>query len=207
MEALDFYFSPGSRYSYLAMCRLPEIEARFNLEFDWIPVSGPRIRALRGVDPFSGKPVSEQYDWGYRRRDAEAWAAYYGVPYQEPRDVHFDGDLLVRAATVAGLLGSKKDYAISLAREVYGHGSWPIEPLLCIQVAADTGLDVGEFGARLRAPECREMVEKRCAQAVDRGVFGVPTFFVGQQLFWGNDRLVLVEHALRQTGADQTDDP
>lgn len=54
MPTLDFYFAPGSRYSYLATCRLPIMEQTYGVEFDWIPVTGTRIRALRGVDPFNG---------------------------------------------------------------------------------------------------------------------------------------------------------
>jgi len=91
MPTLNFYFAPGSRYSYLATCRIPALEQKYGVEFDWIPVTGTRIRALRGADPFSGPPVSGQYDWEYRRRDAEAWAAYYQVPYREPVDHDFDG--------------------------------------------------------------------------------------------------------------------
>lgn len=197
MPTLDFYFAPGSRYSYLATCRLPFLEQRYGVEFDWIPVSGPRIRTLRGADPFKGPPVSGQYDWDYRRRDAEAWAAYYGVPYREPVDVHFDGDLLIRAATAAKRLGHGKSYAIALTAEVYAKGSWPLDDALCRRVAQDTGLGKDEFSALLADQGVADEVEQACKRAVDRDVFGVPTCFVGAAMFWGNDRLVLVEEALK----------
>ena len=197
MPTLDFYFAPGSRYSYLATCRLPILEQTYGVKFDWIPVSGPRIRTLRGADPFKGPPVSGQYDWGYRRRDAEAWAAYYRVPYREPVDIHFDGELLIRAATAARRMGRGKSYAIALTAEVYARGSWPLDEALCRRVAGDTDLDQDEFTVLLGDPDTADQVERVCRQAVDRGVFGVPTCFVGEAMFWGNDRLVLVEEALK----------
>ena len=198
MPTLDFYFAPGSRYSYLATCRLPVLERKYGIEFDWIPVTGTRIRELRGADPFKGPPVSGQYDWGYRRRDAEAWAAYYGAPYREPRDIHFDTELLTRAATAARRMGRGKDYAIALTAEVYALGSWPLDDALCRRVAQDRGLDKEKFSSLLDDPETADMVEQACRQAVDRGVFGVPSCFVGEAMYWGNDRLVLVEEALKK---------
>ena len=71
-DRLTYYFSTGSRYSYLSMSQVPGIERRYGVEFDWVPVNGKRIRNLRGVDPFQGPPQSGQYDWEYREQDAKA---------------------------------------------------------------------------------------------------------------------------------------
>ena len=51
---LQYFFSTGSRYSFLSMSQVPALERRFGVSFDWIPVNGKRIRQLRGVDPFAG---------------------------------------------------------------------------------------------------------------------------------------------------------
>jgi len=105
-EAVEFFFSPGSRYCYLAASQIPALEAETGCRVDWRPVDGHALRALRGRDPFLGEPPSGQYDWTYRRTDAEAWADYYGIPFREPPDHDLDFDLLVRAATVAKRLGA-----------------------------------------------------------------------------------------------------
>lgn len=205
MLTLDFYFSPGSRYSYLAMSQIPLIEKRFSVEFDWLPVSSKRIRALRGVDPFSrtpvsAHPVSGQYDWSYRREDAERWAAVYDIPYVEPRP-HFDFDLLVRASIAARLLGEARTYACELTSEVYARGTWPLDANICKDVAARTKLDATEFEALLESPQTFEATEVAAVEAVERGVFGVPTFFIDGKMFWGNDRLMLVEYELSRLQA------
>ncbi len=68
--------------------------------------------------------------------------------------------------------------------------------------AEDVGLDAQAFRAGLEDPATAELHEAALQEAHRRGAFGVPTFFVGDHLFWGNDRLPLVEHALRKAGAE-----
>src|SRR5439155_15350497 len=87
---VEFFFSPASRYSYLAASQMPALEAETGCRVEWRPVSGVEIRGLRGRDPFAGTPVSGQYDWTYRRRDAEGLAGHYGIPFRVPPDREVD---------------------------------------------------------------------------------------------------------------------
>jgi 2-hydroxychromene-2-carboxylate isomerase len=91
---VEFFFSPGSRYSYLAASQMPSLERETGCRVDWRPVNGSDIRSLRGRDPFAGDPASGQYEWSYRRADAERWASYYSIPFREPPTHHFDSRLL-----------------------------------------------------------------------------------------------------------------
>ncbi len=196
MQNLEFYFSPGSRYSYLALSQLPGVEREFGVQFDWIPVVGGRIREIRGVDPFQGPPQSGQYDWEYRRIDAEAWADLYAIPFQEPQSVVFDSDMLGRSAVVAKQLNVVQEYSWELASEVFGRGTWPLNDAVAIRTAQSLSLDVELFERLLSSDRIREEIEANCQSAVSKGVFGTPTFFVGPKMFWGNDRIPLVRHEL-----------
>lgn len=191
---VEFFFSPGSRYSYLAASQMTGLEAANGCTVDWRPVHGPDLRRRRGHDPFVGEPVSGQYDWGYRRRDAEAWAEYYGIPFREPPSHDFDFKLLARAAMVAKRLGVAARYSWRLCSAVYGSGTWPLDRALCIRLATEMGLPGADFSALLADPETDRHLDETAADAHRRGAFGVPTFFVGDRMFWGNDRLVLVRH-------------
>jgi 2-hydroxychromene-2-carboxylate isomerase len=75
------YYAVGSRYSYLASTQMATLERQTGCEVVWRPLHSADLYALRGASPFEGRPVSGQYDWDYRRLDAERWADYYGVPY------------------------------------------------------------------------------------------------------------------------------
>jgi 2-hydroxychromene-2-carboxylate isomerase len=200
MPELKFFYSPASRYSYLALTQVPAIEREFGVSFEWIPNVGGRIRELRGADPFAGPPLSGQYDWAYRQKDAEAWARYYGVPYQEPRSVEFDSPLLGAAAVAALHFDRGHSYSCELAAEVFARGSWPLDHQLCVRLAAEHGIDSDVFEIALAAPETAEQLEANCRLAHELGVFGNPTFMVAGDMFWGQDRLPLVRQALDALG-------
>ncbi len=195
---LTYFFSTGSRYSYLSMARIPSLEVRYGVKFDWVPVNGKRIRALLGRDPFAGPPQSGQYDWGYRERDAKAWAKLYGVVFNEPRDVEFDVECLLRGVIAAGRQGDVRSFAWALAQCVFADGAWPLDQTVVDGVAAAHDLDMARFADDCADPQTQLELERNCAAAVERGAFGTPTFFVDEELYWGNDRLPLVERRLQE---------
>jgi len=195
---LKFFYSPGSRYSYLALSQVPSIERDFDVEFDWVPVVGSRIRQLRGVDPFAGQPQSEQYNWSYRERDASAWADLYGIEFHEPQDVVFDSNLLGRGAIVAKRRGAVREYSWQLANKVFGESVWPIDEKLVVDTARSLGMPAPEFATEVTSDELIDAIEQNCRSAVANGVFGTPSFLVGSELIWGNDRLPLLRHALEK---------
>jgi 2-hydroxychromene-2-carboxylate isomerase len=91
IENIDFYYSIGSRYSYLASTQIDALKKETGCHVEWHPVNSVRLIAQRESSPFKGKPVSGQYEWTYRELDTKRWAKFYGVPYLEPRGrVHFD---------------------------------------------------------------------------------------------------------------------
>ncbi len=197
---VTYYFSTGSRYSYLSMARVPMLERKHGVEFDWVPVNGKRLRALREADPFQGPPQSGQYEWPYREADARAWAGLYGIPYEEPQDVEFDVELLLRGVIAAGRQGRLRDFAWALAQEVFASGSWPLDQAVVDRVGAMLELDGTRLSRDCADPAVQVELEDNCAAAHARGAFGTPTLFLDEQLFFGNDRLVLLDHALTLRG-------
>ncbi len=200
--AVDFYYGLGSRYSYLASTQLERIAAETGCRFDWHPLKSGALMELRGGHPFRGEPASGQHEWPYRRLDAEAWAEYYGVPYREPVDFLVDPKFLALASTAAKRLGAVEAYSKRLFQAIFVEGGAIAEADL-IGFAADAGLDTAAFRAHLEAPATVEMHEAALQEAHRRGAFGVPTFFVGERLFWGNDRLPLVAHFINKARAEE----
>jgi 2-hydroxychromene-2-carboxylate isomerase len=196
---VDFFFSPGSRYSYLAASQIPQLESDTGCRVHWRPVRGTDIRSFRGRDPFVGEPVSGQYEWHYRRHDAERWARYYGIPFREPPSRALDFQLLVRAAESANRMGAVAAYGWRLAFAVYGSGEWPLDLSLCVRIAGEVGLPTSDFSPLIADPETDRRLKTTAKEAYERGAFGVPTFFLGGKMFWGNDRIVLLRHALSES--------
>ncbi|RQW37599.1 2-hydroxychromene-2-carboxylate isomerase [Novosphingobium sp. LASN5T] len=199
----DFYFGVGSRYSYLASTQLAALEAETGVKFNWLAVDSAQLIAAAhgGRSPFAGTNGSGQYDWGYRQKDAEAWAAFYGVPFREPHGrLALDPNLLSLACTAARGLGVAEAYAHALLRAVFADDLPAVDRAVCIACASRVGLDRDAFATALDDENTWKERERVTAKAIEQGAFGVPTFVVNQRLFWGNDRIVLLRHALLQTG-------
>jgi 2-hydroxychromene-2-carboxylate isomerase len=195
MEEVEFFFGLGSRYSYLAFTQIARIEASHSCTFSLQPISSAELMHLRGKSPFQGSPLSGQYEWDYRRSDAQAWAKYYRVPFIEPKPLPEDHRLMARAYYAADLQGALRPYCDAMFQAVFV-GNEQIDAQTCAEIASRIKLDARLFGEAIRSGAVNERVMAGARRAFERGAFGVPTFFVGDRMFWGNDRLVLLEHYL-----------
>jgi len=87
-------------------------------------------------------------------------------------------------------------YSLALFQAVWVEGVWPLDEDVCRQAAVSVGLSPSAFEQAFADPATDDELRNTAAEAHRRGAFGVPTFFVGNRMFWGNDRLVLVRHYL-----------
>jgi 2-hydroxychromene-2-carboxylate isomerase len=207
MPVVDAYLGLGSRYSYLASTQLDRIAQETGASFNWIPIFSEELRPP-DRDPFKGPPISGQYEWFYRRQDAEAWADYYQVPFREPMGrLTVDYRLLVRAAFAAGSLKQRVPMMKRLFAAVFIDDRADIDAAACIDCAVDIGIERNAFRNAFQNPaiEAERFAIVERAQA--RGVFGVPFFFTGGRSFFGNDRLVLLTHHLNQKSEAGTRKP
>jgi 2-hydroxychromene-2-carboxylate isomerase len=205
MPVVDAYLGLGSRYSYLASTQLDRIAEETGATINWIPIFSEELRAP-DRDPFKGPPISGQYEWFYRRQDAEAWADYYGVPFREPMGrLNVDARLLVRAALAAGQLKKRGPMMKRLFAAVFVDDRSEIDAAACVDCAVEIGLERAAFRNALQNPAIEADRFSILERAQERGVFGVPYFLTGGRNFFGNDRLVLLSHHLK-AGRRTTDD-
>jgi 2-hydroxychromene-2-carboxylate isomerase len=201
---IDFYYSIGSRYSYLAATQIDALKQQTGCHVEWHPINSVRLISQRECSPFVGKPVSGQYEWAYRELDAKRWAKLYGVPYVEPRGrVHFDSELLARACTAAKQLGKVAEYSHLLFAAMFQGLLSKIDRQECIEFAELCGIPALDFQVALMSPAITDRLDETMNTAHRAGVFGVPTFIALDELFWGNDRLVLLIHFLRDRHQNQ----
>lgn len=196
---VEFIYGLASRYSYLASTQIERIARQTGARFRWWPISSPALLDRRGDNPFRSA-AGGQYDWSYRRRDAEDWAAHYGVPFNDPVGrLTFEPLLPVLAAIAAGRQNRVEAMSHHLFRLIFVDERAEFGRDEILSEARALGLDVATFAADLDSPEAEVTHERHLAEAEDRGVFGVPTFLYSDRLYWGNDRLVLLEAALKGT--------
>ena len=192
---VDFYLGLGSRYSYLAASQVDRIEKTHGCRFVWKPIASGALMDRRGGNPFRGEPHSGHYHRGKRENDPKCWARYYRNPFREPVAFRVDPDRLALACLAADEQGALVACCRLLQRLIFIDGL-AIDDEVIAGLASQLGLDATAFRRDLGSPTTRARHDSLLEEARTHGAFGVPTFFVDRQMFWGNDRLVLLEAAL-----------
>ena len=193
-KTVEFFFDFGSPYTYLAYHQLPKIAARHGATVIWRPI------LLGGVFQATGNksPMEVPAKGRYSLIDLQRWAQHFGVPLQ--MNPHFPINTLpLMRGAVAMQLRSEVEfqrYVAVIFRAMFAHPRNLNQPEEVAAVLAENGMDPTAFVDLINAPAAKEKLKENTAQAVARGVFGAPTFFVGEQMFWGQDRLDFVEQAL-----------
>ncbi|HEY7688551.1 MAG TPA: DsbA family protein [Dongiaceae bacterium] len=194
--AVDFFYGIGSRYSYLAATQMGRLAADTGAAVRWRPLFSTQLMQRRGMDPFKGAPASGQYDAAYRTRDVSMWADYYGIPFRDADWDALNWQRLALSAVAADRLGAAGPYTLRLYDGVFGDGMLPMADADLAAIAGQSGLDGGKLVALIDDPATQDHHERNLADAIAAGVFGVPAFVTGGQMFWGNDRLLLLRHHL-----------
>lgn len=190
---LEFFFDVGSPASYLAWTQAPDLCRRTGATLRYRPM------LLGGVFKATGNasPAAVPAKGRYSGRDMQRFARRYGVTLT--MNPHFPVNTLMamRLATAA-LDSEQRDTVLAALFE----GLWLRErDLSDIDVLGKTlteaGLDAAHWAALAQDQTVKDRLKATTEEAVERGVFGAPTFFVGEEMFFGQDRLDFVEEALR----------
>jgi 2-hydroxychromene-2-carboxylate isomerase len=200
--AIDFVFGIRSRYSYLAATQIERLERETGAAVRWRCVGSAELMAAAGYRPFEGEPSSGQYDWGYRRRDAEAWAEFYGVPYREPANPMADARRSTLACVAAERMGAAAEFARRLFALYFVAGRDPLDAAGLAEEAAACGFDRRRFEQALADPATERQHAATIEEARAAGAFGVPSFILGGRVFWGNDRIPLLRQHVARVKAE-----
>ncbi len=189
----EFYCDYGSPHSYLADTQVEAIAKRAGAAL----VRKPML--LGGVFKATGNqsPAALAQKAAWNAFDIPLWARHYGVPFQRNPFFPVNTLTLMRGAAAAQIDGLFERYhpAICKAMRVEGRNLNAMAEVAAVLTAA--GLDAGKFGARLQDQDVKDRLKATADEAVARSVFGAPTSFVGDMIFFGNDRLPFFEMALK----------
>jgi len=192
-RSVQFFFGIGSRYSYLAATQLPKLVAETGARFLWRPLHSRELIARAGPDPFRAEVERGQYALSYRSRDAKRWARHYGVPYVEPVWEGVDWNALALACIAADRLGAGEAFAAALFAQCFAQGQPPRNDEELLSVAVSVGLAPGRMNDEAKSEAVAAAHRQTLLDALAAGAFGVPSFLVDDgELFWGQDRLVLL---------------
>ena len=192
--SFDYYFDFGSLATYLAHTQLPKICAETGATANLLPM------LLGGVFQATGNssPMSVPAKGRYVYVDFKRYADAYGVPLNMNPHFPIITTTLMRMVTA---LQMKNDPRMSTYMDAVFQAIWVDalnlnDPVIVAEVLTRAGLDPVELLAMANAQATKDQLKAVTMRAVERGVFGAPTFFVGEQMFWGQDRIEQVKAAL-----------
>jgi 2-hydroxychromene-2-carboxylate isomerase len=184
MPVITFYFDVGSPYVYLAAERLGGLLPG---EVVWQPV------LLGGLFKLTGRSSWALGD--YRRRqigmaEIERRARSYGLPpVRWPDPWPTDYLTAMRATTFAFSIGRGRDFTMQAVRSAFQRGADLHITAKVLAVGHEVGIDANELEAGTRDPQFKQQLREATDEAYARGVIGVPTVAIDDELFWGDDRL------------------
>lgn len=197
-KVIDFYFEFYSPYAYLASHRIDDIAAKHGCEVNWRPFMLGATFSITGHGPLTETPLMGDYSL----LDIQRNARLHNVPFQMPTE--FPKVSLNCARAFYALVDNQPEQAKALTKgiyhEIFGLGNDGTQSEIISRLAKENDIDAEALLESIQTPEIKQRLKDETENAIKRGVFGAPFFFVDQQPFWGNDRLEQLDRWLETGG-------
>ena len=194
-RSFEFFFDYGSPYSYLADTQLPGLVERTGAELVYRPMLLGGVFKATGNRSPAFEPVEAKRAYG--GVEMQRWIEHLGVPFRFNPHFPIDTLLLMRTAVAAQRAGVFEPFHRAVYPAFWVEGIDMGQPERIVEVLAGAGLDGEKLVASAADADVKQALRATTEEAVARGVFGAPTFFVEGEMFFGSDRLDFVERALR----------
>ncbi|MFO1158560.1 MAG: 2-hydroxychromene-2-carboxylate isomerase [Reyranellaceae bacterium] len=197
MPKVDFLFDFGSPNAYLSHLVIPEIEKRQGVKFDYVPI------LLGGVFKLTNNRSPAESNAGiknkpeYQRLETQRFIRQHGITRFKPNP-HFPVNTLaiMRGAVAARKLGIFESYVDEVYKHMWAEPKKLDDPAVLKAALLASALPADRLFELAQTQEVKDALLAETGRAVDRGTFGSPTFFVGDDIYFGKDRLRDVEEAI-----------
>ncbi len=194
---VDFYFDFSSPYSYLAAETIDALARRHGHAVNWIPIMLGVIFRSTG-----SAPLTEQHPWraSYSVLDFKRSAEMAGLPFcypsRFPQASHNASRVLLWLGRTAP--DKAKPFALAVFRSLFVHDGDIQDSANLATLGRALGIEEAGLRAAMQDPAVKQELAANNELAISRQVFGAPTFFVGNEQFWGHDRMPHLERRLQQ---------
>lgn len=197
--SVEFFFDYGSPYSYLADTQLEGLRRRSGAEIVYRPMLlGGVFKAIGNSSPIA-EPIESKRR--YFSIELRRWVDHLGVAFRSNPFFPIDTLLLMRTCVAARQRGVFADLHRVVYPAFWAEARNLGDPEVIAEVLDRAGLEGKALLDAAVEPEVKRELRATTEEAVERGTFGAPTFFVGEEMFFGADRLAFVERALEASGA------
>jgi 2-hydroxychromene-2-carboxylate isomerase len=186
VPTVEFWVEYASTYSYLSVARAGKLADERGIEIEWQPFWLFPVREQQGLTlPFPEGSARANYMW----RDLERRAKELQLPYRRPETYPFKSMPIARIGLIAASEGWCRQFTETAFRLHWTEGVLMNTPENLAAALASAGQDAARVQALAETPEIKEALKQQTTRALERGIFGAPSFVAGGELFWGDDRL------------------
>ena len=202
MAKVEFHFDFGSPNAYLAHLVVPEVEARTGAKFEYVPILLGGVFKLTNNRSPAEKLAGIKNRLEYEQLELRRFIRRHGIK-QFTWNPFFPVNTLLtmRGAVAAQLDGVFERYVDTVFKAMWAEPRKMDDPDVAATALQQAGLDGPRLIGRTQEPEVKERLLKTTEASVERGTFGSPTFFVGDEIFFGKDRLRDVEEEIARAKA------
>ncbi|HTY56773.1 MAG TPA: 2-hydroxychromene-2-carboxylate isomerase [Candidatus Binataceae bacterium] len=197
-KKLEFFYDCSSPWTYLAFSRIEEVARRGSADLIWKPILVGGVFNTVNPSVYESRANPVKAKSRYADKDLQDWAALYGLKIGRPSVFPVNSVKAMRGAFVAQEHGKISPYSRRVFESYWGEDRDISQDAELREIVRAVGLDEAEFFAKIAQPEYKDRLRANTDELIERGGFGSPTMFVDGSMFFGNDRLVLVEHALKR---------
>jgi 2-hydroxychromene-2-carboxylate isomerase len=191
--SLTFWFDVHSPWVYIAAHRVGDIARKHGRALQWRPLHLPRLLdRIGGVKPLEATPARVRWF----KQDIADFAEFHGLPLVPHPNYPLRNSRALRACLHAADEGRAEAFTRRLLRAYWAEEGDITDPGQLARWAEETGLDGAAMAAAAQSPGHKARIDANTDEAIARGVFGVPTVDTGAKLYFGNDRLDLLDHHL-----------
>ena len=196
-KRLEFFFDCSSPWTYLAFVRVQDVVARTGAEIIWKPILVGGVFNAVNQEVYERRAKPEPRKTAYYFKDLQDWARLAGVAIGQPPVFPVNAVKAMRGALVAQDEGKLVAYSRAVFEAYWGKLEDISQLPVLARIAAEVGLEPSAFLARIDDAQVKERLRQNTEELIARGGFGSPTMFVdGVDMYFGNDRLPVVEAAL-----------
>ena len=197
MASLEFFFDCSSPWTYLAFTRLPALLERTKAAVVWRPILVGGVFNEVNRDVYDRRANPEPRKASYYEKDLQDWARLCGIRIGKPPMFPVRAVSIMRCVIAADEKGALVPFARAAFETYWGDLEDISRKDVLAKIAQRAGLDGDALLARSEAPEVKDRLRVNTEEVIARGGFGSPTMFVNSSdMYFGNDRLPLVEAAL-----------
>ncbi|MGE4324439.1 MAG: 2-hydroxychromene-2-carboxylate isomerase [Sphingobium sp.] len=193
---VEFFFDCSSPWTYLGFDSMERLQDQTGVEVDWRPILvGGVFNAINeSVYEQRSNPVPAKL--AYARKDLQDWARRQGLTIGHPTIFPVNSARAMRACIAAGLSGQLPIFARAVFDAYWNRDEDISQPAVLAAIADRVKLDAHDLLSRADSEAIRTMLRSNTSELIDRGGFGSPTIFLGDDMYFGNDRMVLVRDAI-----------